>query len=76
MATDKIQEAKKTLTQTLNEITFKNEQAQKIKAVQEGRERLKDSLGRNRKPIVASAPKISGLQTLNTSLGNQFKVQQ
>lgn len=75
MATDKIQEAKKTLTQTLNDITFNNQQAQKIKAMQEGKERLKDSLGRNKKPLVSNAAKISGLQTLNTSLGNQFKNQ-
>ena len=65
MATDKIQEAKKTLADTLNEITFKNAQAQKINAIQKGRERLKDSLGRNKKIRVAKAGVIKELQTLN-----------
>lgn len=73
MAQSKLQESKKTLDQVLNDITFKNEQAKKINAIQNGRERLKDSLGRNRRTTVSSAPKISGLQSLNTSLGNQFK---
>jgi len=65
MATGKIQEAKKTLAETLNEITFKNEQAQKINAIQKGRERLRDSLGRNKGVRVAKAGAIKELQTLN-----------
>lgn len=69
--------AKKTLTQTLNDINFKNSQAQKIQAVQEGKERLRDSLGRNKKRYVSgisddgnayrrvsAAGRIKGLQTL------------
>lgn len=69
--------AKKTLRETLNDINFKNAQAQKIQAVQEGKERLKDSLGRNKKRYVSStdgvgntyrrvsaAGRIKGLQTL------------
>jgi len=64
MAKDKIQEAKKTLAQTLNDINFKNQQVQKIKAMQQGRERLKDNLGRNKATKVSAASKIKGLQTL------------
>ena len=37
-----------TLQETLDAITFKNEQARKIKAIQEGKEKLKDRLGRNK----------------------------
>lgn len=66
MAKDKIQEAKKTLAQTLNDITFKNTQAQKIKSIQEGRQRLKDSMGRNKNIRISAASKLSGLQTLKS----------
>ena len=37
-----------TLQETLDAITFKNEQARKIKAIQEGKEKLKDRLGRKK----------------------------
>ena len=62
--------AKETLQQKLDAITFKNSQAEKIKAVQEGRERLKNSLGRNKKRV-ASTPTVQGLQTLKNTLGRQ-----
>lgn len=77
MATKTQPPAKKTLRETLNDINFKNAQAQKIQAVQEGKERLKDNLGRNKKRYVSStdgvssayrkvsaAGKLKGLQTL------------
>ena len=77
MATKTQTPVKKTLTETLNDINFKNAQAQKIQAVQEGKERLKDNLGRNKKRYVSStdgvgstyrrvgaAGRIKGLQTL------------
>jgi hypothetical protein len=73
MAKGKQEEKKQTLQQQLDAITFKNEQAQKIKAIQEGKQKLKDRMGRNRERRVSSAGRISGLQTLNNSLGNQFK---
>jgi hypothetical protein len=66
MAKGKQEEKKQTLQQQLDAITFKNEQARKIKAMQEGKEKLKDSMSRNKKNIVAQAPRIKGLQTLQT----------
>lgn len=77
MATAKQEDNKPSLQQQLDAITFKNAQAQKIKAVQEGKQRLKDNLGRNKKRYISStegsgssyrrvgaAGKIKGLQTL------------
>lgn len=51
----------KSLRQELDAITFKNEQARKIKAVQEGKEKLKDSLAKNRQRRVGAASRIAGL---------------
>ena len=73
MAKGKEEEKKPSLQQQLDAITFKNEQAEKIKAIQEGKQKLKDRMGRNREKRVSAANRISGLQTLNNSLGNQFK---
>jgi hypothetical protein len=73
MAKVKEQAKKQTIQQQLDAITFKNDQAQKIKDIQEGKQRLKDRMGRNRERRVSAASRISGLQTLNNSLGNQFK---
>jgi hypothetical protein len=77
MATAKQETKKATLQQQLDAITFKNAQAEKIKAMQEGKERLKDRMGRNKKRYVSStngvgsanrrissAGQIKGLQTL------------
>ena len=55
----------KSLRQDLNAITFKNEQAQKIKAVQEGKEKLKNSLAKNRQRRAAGSSRISGLGGLS-----------
>ena len=66
MAKEKEEVKKLTLQQKLDAITFNNEQAKKIKAIQEGKQKLKDSMGRNKKNIVAQAPRIKGLQTLQT----------
>jgi len=73
MAKGKEEEKKPSLQKQLDAITFKNEQAEKIKAIQEGKQKLKDRMGRNREKRVSAANRISGLQTLNNSLGNQFK---
>jgi hypothetical protein len=73
MAKGKEEEKKPSLQQQLDTITFKNEQAEKIKAIQEGKQKLKDRMGRNKEKRVSAANRISGLQTLNNSLGNQFK---
>ena len=77
MATAKQETPKATLQQQLDAITFKNAQVEKIKAMQEGKERLKDRMGRNKKRYissidgvgnanrqVSSAGRIKGLQTL------------
>jgi hypothetical protein len=61
----------KTLQEKLDAITFKNDQVQKIKAVQEGKQRLKDSLGRNKQRTTAATPTLQGLQTIKNTLGRQ-----
>ena len=48
MAKVKKEESTKTLRESLDAITFKNEQAQRIKSIQEGKERLKDRMAKNR----------------------------
>jgi hypothetical protein len=55
--------AKNELQDNLDNIVFKNSQIEKIKNLQEGKEKLKDSLGRE-KAKVASAAKLKGLQGL------------
>ena len=71
MATSKKPEEKKTteeevksLRSELDAITFKNDQAKKIAAIQEGKEKLKDKLSRNRERRVGGASKILGLGRL------------
>jgi hypothetical protein len=58
-----------TLQETLDAITFKNEQARKIKAIQEGKEKLKDRLGRNKNTKQSSFTLIKGLQNLQNLQG-------
>jgi hypothetical protein len=55
--------AEKTLKENLDDIAFKNSQVEKIKNMQEGKEKLKDSLGRQKAKVAASA-KMKGLQGL------------
>jgi hypothetical protein len=55
--------AKNELQDTLDGIAFKNSQIEKIKNMQEGKEKLKDNLGRY-KQKVSSAAKAKGLQGL------------
>lgn len=54
----------KSLRQELDMITFKNEQAKKIAAIQAGKEKLKDKLSRNRERRVSASSRISGLGRL------------
>lgn len=61
-----------TLQETLDAITFKNEQARKIKAIQEGKERLKNSLGRNKQRATAATSTLQGLQRIKNTLGRQY----
>ena len=75
MATEKKEPTTKSLQQQLDAITFKNAQAEKIKSIQEGKERLKDKLGRNRKnyqAAVGSVQGLQGLQGMRNTLGMQF----
>jgi len=55
-----------TLQETLNGITFKNEQARKIKAMQEGKERLKDGLGRAKAIKQSAISRVKGLKGLQS----------
>ena len=55
-----------TLQETLDAITFKNEQARKIKAIQEGKEKLKDRIGRNKNIKQSNFTRIKGLQGLQS----------
>jgi hypothetical protein len=58
-----------TLQETLDAITFKNEQARKIKAIQEGKEKLKDRIGRNKNTKQSNFTRIKGLQKLQNLQG-------
>lgn len=60
----KIEEEVKSLRQELDAITFKNKQAEDIAAMQAGKQKLKDKLGKNRERRVSSSGKISGLGKL------------
>ena len=60
----------KTLREQLDAITFKNDQVRKIRAMQEGKERLKNSLGRNKQRATAATPTLQGLQRLRNTLGS------
>ena len=55
--------AKNELQDTLDSIAFKNSQVEKIKNMQEGKEKLKDNLGRYKQKVSSSA-KAKGLQGL------------
>lgn len=83
MAKDKAQPAKtetkpnyaediQSIRDTLDSLTFKNEQAKRVQAIQAGKEKVRDRIGRNKERRVSAAGRTS-LQTLNSSLGNQFK---
>lgn len=54
----------KSLRSKIDAITFKNDQAKKIAAIQKGKEKLKNNLASNRKRRVGAASRISGLGKL------------
>jgi hypothetical protein len=54
----------KSLRSELDMITFKNDQAKKIKAIQAGKDKLKNSLAKNRERRVGGASRVSGLGKL------------
>ena len=53
-----IEEEVKSLRSELDMITFKNDQAKKIKAIQAGKEKLKESLAKNRERRVGAASQV------------------
>jgi hypothetical protein len=55
----------------LNDIAFKNKQAEMIRNLQEDNLKLKQTTGRQRSQ--STMPKIQGLQSLKNSLGRQFQ---
>lgn len=57
---------------TLDSLTFKNDQVKRVQAIQAGKEKVRDRIGRNKERRISAAGRTS-LQTLNSSLGNQFK---
>ena len=69
------EEEVKSLRSELNAITFKNEQAKKIAAIQAGKEKLKDSLAKNRERRVGASSRISGLGRLGglATFKNKYK---
>lgn len=66
MAKKKEEVTVKTLKEEIDAITFNNKQARDIRMIQEGKQKLKDKLGRNKERRVSSAGKIKGLQGLQT----------
>ena len=65
---------KETLAQTLDKITFKNETATKIAALQEQNKKLlAENIGKRKASRTSSNPatRIQGLQTIGNSLGTQ-----
>lgn len=55
--------AENTLQDSLDKIAFKNSQILKIRSLQEEKEKLKDSMGRDKQKVASSA-KLKGLQGL------------
>jgi hypothetical protein len=60
------------IKETLDSLNFRNDQAARVQAMQSGKEKMRDRIGRNKERRISSAGRTS-LQTLNSSLGNQFK---
>jgi hypothetical protein len=70
----KPEEKKKTLTETLNDINFKNRQAKDVSDLQSENIKLKDMIIAQKKSKrgPSASGRIQGLQTLNPALGQQF----
>jgi hypothetical protein len=64
MAKKKEEVTVKTLKEEIDAITFNNKQSRDIRLMQEGKQRLKDKMGRNKERRVSAAGRIKGLQTL------------
>lgn len=72
--TKKVEEKKQTMAEKLNDINFRNKQAEDIKNIQAENKKLKDMIIAQKKSSrgPSSSTRVSGLQTLNPRLGQQF----
>jgi len=68
------EEKRKSIADTLNEITFNNRQAKDVSDLQAENTKLKDMIIAQRKSKrgPSASGRIQGLQTLNPALGQQF----
>lgn len=73
MAKEQKPASKINLQERLDTIGAKNEQIQKVKALQNENYKLKQQMGQRKKGARKNvASKIAGLQTLKSTLGKQF----
>jgi|APGre2960657373_1045057.scaffolds.fasta_scaffold15562_5 hypothetical protein len=61
---------KPTLKETLDSITFRNDQVEVIDGVTSGNKSMKERYGNNKRRNIVN--KVPGLQTLKSTLGKQF----
>lgn len=64
-------ESKETLAQKLNAIAAKNSQIIAVKNMQEGKEKLKDKIGRKPSSAESKIQGLQGLASLKNTLGTQ-----
>ncbi len=64
-------ESKETLAQRLNAIAAKNSQIIAVRNMQEGKEKLKDKIGKKTSPAESGIQGLQGLASLKNTLGTQ-----
>lgn len=69
--TEEKEDEKSSLSQRLNDITFKNDQIKMVRDLQSENKKLKQMVGRRKS--AANTPRIQGLRGLEGNLGMQFK---
>jgi hypothetical protein len=69
--TEEKEDEKSSLSQRLNDITFKNDQIKMVRNLQSENAKLKQMVGRRKS--AANTPRIQGLRGLEGNLGMQFK---
>jgi hypothetical protein len=69
--TEEKEDEKSSLSQKLNDITFKNDQIKMVRNLQSENAKLKQMVGRRKS--AANTPRIQGLRGLEGNLGMQFK---
>jgi hypothetical protein len=73
MAKEEKEKPKVSLQERLDSIGAKNEQIQKVQALQNENYKLKQQIGQRKQGTRQSlASKVSGLQTLKNTMGKQF----